>query len=86
MTEHLLKGYRCKIQKQLASHYLQIHFPLINKEKRTVSSEFRMNGYTQINVQKANQLYQRHANQNESNSSLTYKVHDTHLMHLVFLD
>ena len=45
-----------------------------------------MNGYTQISVKIANQLYQKPANQNESNSSLTNKVHDTHLMLLVFLD
>ena len=45
-----------------------------------------MNGYTQINVKKANQLYRRPANKNESNSSLTNKVHDTHLMLLAFLD
>ena len=44
-----------------------------------------MNGYTQINVQKANLLYQRPAIQNESNSLMTNTVHDTHLMLLVFL-
>ena len=45
-----------------------------------------MNGYTQINVKNAKQLYRRSANQNESHSSMTYKVHDTHFMLLVFLD
>ena len=45
-----------------------------------------MNGYTQINVEKAELLYHKPANQNESHSSMTYKVHDTHLMLLVFLD
>ena len=46
----------------------------------------QMNGYTQINVLKANLLYRRPTNQNESNSSMTDKVHDTHLMLLLFLD
>ena len=45
-----------------------------------------MNGYTQINVKKEELLYHRPAIQNESHSSMTYKVHDTHLMLLVFLD
>ena len=44
-----------------------------------------MKGYTQINVKKANMLYRRPANQNESDSSMTNKAHDTHLMLLVFL-
>ena len=45
-----------------------------------------MNGYTQINIKKANLLYRRSANQNDSNSLMTNNVHDTHLMFLVFLD
>ena len=45
-----------------------------------------MKGYTQINVKKANMLYHRPANQNESNFSMSTKVHDTKLMLLVFLD
>ena len=45
-----------------------------------------MNGYTQINVKKADMLYRRPDNQNKSHSSMTSKVHDTHLMLLVFLD
>ena len=44
-----------------------------------------MNGYTQVNAKKANLLYHRPANRNESNLSMTNKVHDTHLMLLVFL-
>ena len=45
-----------------------------------------MKGYTQINVIYANKLYRRPANQYESDSSMTNKVHDTNLMLLVFLD
>ena len=45
-----------------------------------------MKGYTQINVKKAELLFHRPANQNENYSSMTYEVHDTHLMLLVFLD
>ena len=45
-----------------------------------------MKGYTQINVIDANKLYRRPANQYESDSSMTNKVHDTKLMLLVFLD
>ena len=46
----------------------------------------RMNGYRQINVKKANLLYHRPANHNESILSMTKKVHGTHLMLLGFLD
>ena len=48
----------------------------------------RMNGYTQIDVKKANLLYQRPTNQNESNFSMTTcnQVHDSLLMLLLFLD
>ena len=45
-----------------------------------------MNWYTQINAKWANLLYQKPVNQNESNSSMTNKVHEIHLMLLVFLD
>ena len=45
-----------------------------------------MKGYTQINVIIANKLYRRPANQYESDSSMTNKVHDINLMLLVFLD
>ena len=45
-----------------------------------------MKGYTQINVIYANMLYFRPANQYEYNSSMNFKVHDTNLMLLVFLD
>ena len=45
-----------------------------------------MKGFTQINVIYANKLHRRPANQYESDSSMTYKVHDTNLMLLVFLD
>ena len=46
-----------------------------------------MKGYTQINIIYANKLYRRPANQYESDSSMTNKVHDTrNLMFLVFLD
>ena len=45
-----------------------------------------MKGYTQINVIYANKLYRRPANQYESDSSMTNKVHDTNLMHLFFVD
>ena len=45
-----------------------------------------MKGYAQINVIYANKLYRRFANQNESDSSMPNEVHDTNLMHLVFLD
>ena len=58
---------------------------LLFKEVAEILSH-RMNGYTQINVKKANLLYRRPANQNLSNSSMTNKVHDAHLMLLVFLD
>ena len=46
----------------------------------------QMNGHTQINIKKSNLLYRRPANKNESHSSMTKKVHDTHLKRLVFLD
>ena len=39
-----------------------------------------------MNVMYANKLYRRPANQYESDSSMTNKVHDTNLMFLVFLD
>ena len=45
-----------------------------------------MKGHTKINVMYANKLYRRHANQYESDSSMTNKVNDTNLMLLVFLD
>ena len=45
-----------------------------------------MEGYTQINVIYTNKLNRRIANQCESNSPLTNKVHDTNLMRLVLLD
>ena len=45
-----------------------------------------MKGYTQINVIYANKLYRRPVNQFESDFSITYKVHDTNKMVLVFLD
>ena len=45
-----------------------------------------MKGYTQINVIYGNELHHRPANQYESDSSMTYEVHDTNLMLLVFLD
>ena len=45
-----------------------------------------MNGYTQINVKKADLLYRRPVSQNESHSLMTNKVHDTNLILLVFLD
>ena len=45
-----------------------------------------MKGYTQINVKYANKLYRRPANQYESDSSMTNKIHDTNLMRPVFLD
>ena len=45
-----------------------------------------MKGYTQIKVMYTNKLYRRAANQYESDSSKTNKVHDTNLMLLVFLD
>ena len=45
-----------------------------------------MKEYTQINVIYANKLYCRPANQYESDSSMTNKVHDTNLMRLLFLD
>ena len=45
-----------------------------------------MKGYTQINVEYANKLYHRPANQYESDSSMTNEVHDTNLMFLVVLD
>ena len=44
-----------------------------------------MKGYTQINFICANMLYRRPANQYESDSSMTNKVHDTNLMLLVFV-
>ena len=45
-----------------------------------------MKGYKQINVKYANKLYGRPTNQYESDSLVTYKVNDTNLMLLVFLD
>ena len=45
-----------------------------------------MKGYTQINAIYANKLYRRRANQYESDSSMTNKVHDADLMLLAFLD
>ena len=39
-----------------------------------------------MNVIYASMLYRRPANQYESDSSMTDKVHDTNLMLLVFLD
>ena len=45
-----------------------------------------MKGYTQINVAYANMLYRRPANQYESDSSMTNKVHDTNVMLLMFPD
>ena len=45
-----------------------------------------MKGYKQINVKYANKLYLRADNQYESDSSMIYKVHDTNLIILVFLD
>ena len=45
-----------------------------------------MKGYTHINVIYANKLYCRPANQYESETLMTNKVHDTNLMLLVFLD
>ena len=45
-----------------------------------------MKGYTQINVIYANKLYRKPANQYESDSSMTNKVHDTNLMLLVFIN
>ena len=39
-----------------------------------------------MNVMYANKLFRRPANQYESDSSMTNKVHDTNLMFLVFLD
>ena len=45
-----------------------------------------MKGYTQINAIYANTLYRGPANQYESDSSMTNKVHDTNLMLLVSLD
>ena len=39
-----------------------------------------------MNVIYANKLYRRHANQCESDSSITNKVHDTYFMLLVLLD
>ena len=45
-----------------------------------------MKGYTQIIAINANTLDRRPANQYESDSSITNKVHDTDLMLLVFLD
>ena len=45
-----------------------------------------MKGYTQIIVIYANTLDRRPANQYESDSLMTNKVHDTDLMLLVFLD
>ena len=41
---------------------------------------------TQINVKKAVLLYRRPVNQIESPSSMTYRIHDAHLMFLMFLD
>ena len=45
-----------------------------------------MKGYTHINIIYANKLHRRPANQYESDSSMTNKVHDTNLMLLVSLD
>ena len=45
-----------------------------------------MKGYTQINIIYANKLHRRPANQYESDFSMTYKVHDTNLLLVVFLD
>ena len=45
-----------------------------------------MKGYPQINVMYANKLYRRPANQYESDSSMSNKVHDTNLMRPVLLD
>ena len=39
-----------------------------------------------MNVIYANKLYRRHADQVKTDSSMTNKVHDTHLMLLAFLD
>ena len=39
-----------------------------------------MKGYKHINVKYANGLYRRPANQYESDSSMTNKVHETNLM------
>ena len=36
-----------------------------------------MKGFTQINVTYAHMLYRRNANQYESETSMTYKVHDS---------
>ena len=45
-----------------------------------------MKGYTQMNVIYANKLHRRPASQYKSDSAMTYKVNDTNLMLLVFLD
>ena len=45
-----------------------------------------MKGYIQIKVNKVNLMYRRAANQNESDSSMTYKPQETLLMLLAFLD
>ena len=45
-----------------------------------------MKGFTQINVIYGNKLFRRPANQYESDSAMTNKVHDTNLMRPVFLD
>ena len=39
-----------------------------------------------MNVIYANKLYRRPANQYESDSTITNKIHDSNLMPLVFLD
>ena len=65
---------------------MNLEFSNLNIALEDKILSYWVKGYTKINVMCANKLYLRPANQYESDSSMTNKVHDTNLMFLVFLD